>query len=371
VLSLVTIFDKPVFNPVNMLGTYSIGTMTLSASSMPALSHKRGGPVRCDAYVPRILGRGARILQGRSPVCTNNYSKTPSRAVVTSITLGRSVHNLGLAHATPSLRKKTSTTVCGAKGGKRNSDSGCVYVEVQDDGSDLWRLDPVLRLVQNGGVGIIPTDSLYAFVCDINNAKAVDLMYQIKDLNPSKPLSILCRTFSDIDYYTTGFPMNGSAGTTSVFKLAKQSLPGPFTLILPASKNVPARCFKKKNGDKTCKSRREVGVRMPDDLICQEILSRLDAALLCTSVRADDASPWMLEPSFMVDEYGKRGLSFVVDSGTRPAAPSTVIDITQGDPIVVRAGKGDCTIWEGVHLEESVSELAKVYAETEEEAYSS
>uniref|UniRef100_A0A6T7YBQ0 Threonylcarbamoyl-AMP synthase n=1 Tax=Pyramimonas obovata TaxID=1411642 RepID=A0A6T7YBQ0_9CHLO len=316
---------------------------------------------------PRTRGgmRSDRVLKRFLVDCRQNLSLREH----TSCRLGPGNLRAGFLTANQALAsRKVRSLECAAKGGKGSRNDACLYVEVEADGSDAWRLDPVIDLLRRGGVGIIPTDTLYAFVCDINNSKAVDLMYKIKDLSPAKPLSILCRTFSDIDFYTKGFPSNGSAGSTNVFRLAKQSLPGPFTLILPASKNVPARCFKKKNGDTTCKLRREVGVRMPADPICQDILSQLDAALLCTSVRADDASPWFLEPAFMVEEYGKRGLSFVVDGGTRPANPSTVVDVTQGDPIIVRAGQGDTTIWEGVHLD-GVSALTEVYAKTEEDAY--
>eukprot|EP00976_Prorocentrum_cordatum_P098953 1191625-Prorocentrum_minimum.AAC.1 len=307
------------------------------------------------------MGHG-RVLQ-RSLNCLHS----PSGSASTSSRQKRGNLHTGLSPAKPAFVSRNRLTVCAAKGGNRNH--ACLYVEVSEDGSDVWRLDPVIDLLRKGGVGVIPTDSLYAFVCDINNNKAVDMMYKIKDISPDKPLSILCRSLADIEYYTKGFPMNGSAGSTSVFRLAKQSLPGAFTLIMPASKNVPVRCFKKKNGDTTCKLRREVGVRMPADPICQGVLSQLDAALLCTSVRADDASPWLLEPAFMAEEYGNRGLAFVVDGGTRPAYPSTVVDLTEGDPVIVRAGKGDPTIWEGVHLD-GASALTEVYARTEEDAYS-
>lgn len=196
---------------------------------------------------------------------------------------------------------------------------------------------------------MIPTDTMYALVCDINNAKAVNLMYKIKDMNFKKPLAILCRNMSDIDEYTRGLPTGTSAGTRSIYKTVKECFPGPFTVILPASKAVPKRCFKKSNGDTACANRREVGVRIPDDPICQALLSMLPAPLLTTSVSIDEvcnSKTSMLEPALMLDHYGSRGLAFVVDGGARKVEVSTVVDVTDGDPNIIRAGKGDLSIWD-------------------------
>jgi len=252
-----------------------------------------------------------------------------------------------------------------AKGrGKQGKQDECEYIEVSEDGSDSWRLDTAVDLLQRGGVGVIPTDTMYALVCDINNATAVDALYRIKDMNRKKPLSILCRDFSDVDLYTRGFPMTGSMGNASPFRLAKQCLPGAYTLILPASKSVPKRCFKKLSGATTCRLRREVGVRIPDDPICAALLARSPNALLATSVRANevgDEARRLLEPSRMLSEYAPRGLAFVVDGGPRPAEVSTVIDLTSGDPVILRTGKGDPSIWGAMDDDQEESTLLNAY----------
>jgi len=203
-------------------------------------------------------------------------------------------------------------------------------------------------MLERGGVGIIPTDTMYSLVCDINNMKAVDSLYQIKNMNSNKPLSILCRDFADIDHYTRGIPMAVSAGAKNVFRLANDCLPGPYTLVLPASKNVPKRCFKKSNGKASCAMRREVGVRIPDDPVCQALLAMLPAPLMCTSVRMSEAcreDSRDMEPAIMMDRYGPQGLSFVVDGGVRVAEVSTVVYLADGDPSIIRAGKGDPSVW--------------------------
>jgi len=247
------------------------------------------------------------------------------------------------SHAGGSARGIATLSICAGPQGK-----GCEYITLEADGSDSWKLDQVADLLQRGAVGIIPTDTMYALVCDINNAKAVNQIYKIKEMNPKKPLAILCRNFQDIEEYTRGLPVSQSAGGRGIFKIVKDCLPGPFTLILPASKSVPKRCFKKANGDVTCANRREVGVRIPDDAICSALLALCPAPLLTTSVREEDvqAVSGLMEPARMFDYYAPRGLSFVVDGGARPPIASSVVDITEGDPVIVRAGAGDLSLWD-------------------------
>jgi tRNA threonylcarbamoyl adenosine modification protein (Sua5/YciO/YrdC/YwlC family) len=239
--------------------------------------------------------------------------------------------------------RSSTTTYAGAYQAK-----GCEFLTLEADGSDSWKLDQVADMLQRGAVGIIPTDTMYALVCDINNAKAVDQVYRIKDMNAKKPLSVLCRSFADIEEYTRGLPVAQSAGGRDIFKIVKDCLPGPFTLILPASKSVPKRCFKNAKGDVTCANRREVGVRIPDDPICAALLALCPAPLLTTSIRAEDVDleSGLMEPAHLVDFYAPRGLAFVVDGGVRKARASTVVDITKGDPVMVRVGEGDPALWD-------------------------
>eukprot|EP01025_Chloroclados_australasicus_P068706 TRINITY_DN9565_c1_g1_i2.p2 TRINITY_DN9565_c1_g1~~TRINITY_DN9565_c1_g1_i2.p2 ORF type:complete len:220 (-),score=2.65 TRINITY_DN9565_c1_g1_i2:16-675(-) len=159
------------------------------------------------------------------------------------------------------------------QGAHSNPSSEPLYVEVQEDGSDSWRLEPVIELLKNGGVGIIPTDSYPALVCSLNNLGAVQRLYNIKDISPKKPLSILCKDFRDINKYTLGFPAANLPGQQDMFRIMKQVLPGPYTIILPASKEMPKQVL---DGSRhKTKSRKQVGVRMPNDF--QELLvSQLD-----------------------------------------------------------------------------------------------
>ncbi|KAH7421334.1 hypothetical protein KP509_13G051500 [Ceratopteris richardii] len=227
--------------------------------------------------------------------------------------------------------------------------SEAVYVSVDSHGSDIWKLERVIQLLKDGAVGVIPTDTVYAIVCDLKEPRSIDRIYRIKDMDPKKPLSILCRSFQDIDTYTTGFPRGNSQGITNIFRAARQCFPGPYTFILPASKEMPKQCTNFGGGAESCAPRKSVGVRMPNDVICESILRELDGPLICTSVRRPADDDWLLDPAIILDTYGasegKEGLDFVVDGGLRIADPSTVVDLTGAIPVLLRRGKGPVEDW--------------------------
>lgn len=190
-------------------------------------------------------------------------------------------------------------------------------------------------------VGILPTDSYPALVCDLESRTAAQLLYELKGASASKKLSILCRNFTDISTYTLGFPVSSAPGQPNFFNIAKQILPGPYTLILQASKSLPKQITNFDSGKS--KQRSTVGVRLPSDEICQTVLRQLDRPLLCTTANvegyhAGDMSP---DAAVLADVYGPRGLGFVVDVGPRLLEPSTVVDLSGSEAVLVREGKGD------------------------------
>ncbi|XVE84159.1 hypothetical protein DITRI_Ditri16bG0147400 [Diplodiscus trichospermus] len=220
-----------------------------------------------------------------------------------------------------------------------------VYVEVDPSGTENWKLEPVIELLKQGAVGVIPTDTMYALVCHLRSQSAIERLRRIKNIEPSKPLSILCRSLRDIDTYTMGFPRGDGQGHANIFRAVKQCLPGPYTFILTASKELPKQCVR--YGTTTAKyaGRKNVGVRMPDDAICQAILEKMDAPLISTSVKWPKENEWMIDPVVIADIYGAEGLDFVVDGGIRVADPSTVVDMTGPYPKIVRLGKGPKLHW--------------------------
>ncbi|RYR04949.1 hypothetical protein Ahy_B06g084764 isoform A [Arachis hypogaea] len=251
-------------------------------------------------------------------------------------------------------------------------EDGLVYIEADPSGSDTWKLEPVVNLLKEGAVGVIPTDTLYAIACDLRCQSAIERLRRssvvfccrIKNIEPSKlglmisstsksfaiplclqPLSILCHSFRDIDKFTTGFPRGDGQGHANLFKVVKHYLPGPYTFILMASKELPKQCIRVGTSSAKYASRKNVGVRMPDDAICQAILKEMDSPLICTSIKSLKEDEWMIDPVMIADTYGPEGLDFVVDGGVRVADPSTVVDMTKIPPRVLREGKGPILPW--------------------------
>uniref|UniRef100_J3MUQ0 Threonylcarbamoyl-AMP synthase n=2 Tax=Oryza brachyantha TaxID=4533 RepID=J3MUQ0_ORYBR len=233
-------------------------------------------------------------------------------------------------------------------------DAGMLRVQVEPSGEDLWKLDPVIDLINRGAVGIIPTDTVYAIVCDLSNNDSVERLRRIKGIGDSKPLSILCRSLRDIDTYTTGFPRGTNQGQANIFRAVKRVIPGPYTFILPATKELPKQCIRHGSSTRYAK-RRQVGVRLPDDTICEAILQNLDEPLICTSVKSLSEDEWILDPVIIADIYEQQGLDFIVDGGTRIADPSTVVDMTGSYPTVIRQGKGPRLDWMVAQDEEQES----------------
>ncbi|EOY02799.1 DHBP synthase RibB-like alpha/beta domain isoform 2 [Theobroma cacao] len=179
-----------------------------------------------------------------------------------------------------------------------------VYVEADPSGVDSWKLEPVIELLKQGAVGVIPTDTVYAIVCHLRSHSSIERLRRIKDIEPSK-----------------------------------------YTFILTASKELPKQCVRYGTTKEKYAARKNVGVRMPDDAICQAILEKMDAPLISTSVKWPKENEWMIDPVVIADIYGPEGLDFVVDGGIRVADPSTVVDMTGASPKIVRQGKGPKLHW--------------------------
>ncbi|CAI9763134.1 unnamed protein product [Fraxinus pennsylvanica] len=241
-------------------------------------------------------------------------------------------------------------------------DDGLLYVDVDPFGSDAWKLEPIVELLKKGAVGVIPTDTVYAIVCDLRSPSAIDRLRRIKNIDPSKPLSILCHSFKDIDTYTTGFPRGNSSGLSNIFRAVKHCLPGPYTFILTASKELPKQCIRYGTTTSKYAPRKNVGVRIPDDAVCQAILQKMEAPLISTSVKSPKENEWILDPVVIADVYGPEGLDFVVDAGIRVADPSTVVDMTGNSPRIVRQGKGPKQPWMIAEDEDSSVEDSNLLA---------
>ena len=181
-------------------------------------------------------------------------------------------------------------------------------------------------------------------MCDVEDRAAVARLYAIKEVaNPlTKPLSLLCRGLDDVAKYTQGLPGGGGPGAPNLFRIANAVLPGPYTLLLPASKALPKNCVLDKRGAPVCKLRRTVGVRLPAHPVTAALLARLSRPLLCTSV------DWAVDTQAGTQARNAAKLDFVVavdalhrDEAPGVPLPSTVIDLSTGMPRLLRQGAGD------------------------------
>ena len=242
--------------------------------------------------------------------------------------------NAAHAYAPPATRRPRrapGVTVAKYRGPKQEMD----YLDVLADGSDAWRLDDdIIGTLNRGGVGVIPTDTSYSFVARVDSKAAVQRLLALKgDENRKKPLALLCADLGTIDEYTR-------YTSKRTFKLLKAALPGPYTMILPASEALPRMIYK--GGARRWK-RDTVGVRIPDDPVCAHILSQVDGPLFCSSVpTSDDGDQLVCRLPLEGDAQTWCALvDFVVDAGARPIEGSTVYDLASDDaPAILREGLG-------------------------------
>ncbi|MDR2775978.1 MAG: threonylcarbamoyl-AMP synthase [Tannerella sp.] len=181
----------------------------------------------------------------------------------------------------------------------------------------------VVNVLQDGGLAIYPTDTMYAIGCNALNVRAVEQICKMKGVNPQKSnLSIICYDLSDISGH--------AKVSNTVFKLIRDYLPGPYTFILPAGNNLP-QIYKK---------RKEVGIRMPDNPIIHEICKELGHPVMTMSVHYDPEEPeYATDPELIYERYG-REVDIVIDGGYGDIEGSTVINCTAEPFEITRRGKG-------------------------------
>ena len=185
----------------------------------------------------------------------------------------------------------------------------------------------VVECLLDVGVIIYPTDTIYGMGCNIFNADAIARIARIKGMDAKKAqFSFICSDLSHISDYARSVD-------TPVFRMLKAALPGPYTFILQASKQVPKQLKTKKD---------TVGIRVPDNKICLEIVKQLGHPLMSTSLPMDGDVEYYTDPELMQEQFGNL-VDIVIDGGPGHILSSTVIDCTQGVPVLVRAGAGE---WE-------------------------
>ncbi|OBQ54185.1 threonylcarbamoyl-AMP synthase [Tamlana sp. s12] len=203
------------------------------------------------------------------------------------------------------------------------------FIRIYEENPNEREIDKAVKVLKQGGLIIYPTDTVYGLGCDITNIKALERVARIKGVKLEKAnFSFVCHDLSDLSDYVKQID-------TSTFKILKRALPGPYTFVLPGSKNLP-NPFKK---------RKTVGIRVPNNNIALEIVKRLGNPIISTSIRdEDEVLEYTTDPELILEKWDNL-VDLVIDGGYGDNEASTVIDLSEDAPIVIREGKGGLEIF--------------------------
>jgi tRNA threonylcarbamoyl adenosine modification protein (Sua5/YciO/YrdC/YwlC family) len=204
-----------------------------------------------------------------------------------------------------------------------------MFLPIHPQNPQQRNINTAVEVLKKGGVIIYPTDTIYGLGCDIFEQKAIQRICRIKNINPAKAqLSFVCYDLSDMSKYIKPIP-------TATYRLLRHHLPGPYTFILQASKEVPRVLKSKKD---------TVGLRIPDNLIALSIVKELGHPILSVSLPGERVEDYT-DPELIYENFSKQ-VDLVIDGGIGGIQPSTIIDCTGDEPVVTRQGMG---AWETVH----------------------
>ena len=203
------------------------------------------------------------------------------------------------------------------------------FIKIYEENPNPKAISQVVDVLKKGGLIIYPTDTVYGLGCDITNIKALEKVAKIKGVKLEKAnFSFICHDLSNLSDYVKQI-------STSVFKILKRALPGPYTFILPGSKSLP-NPFKK---------RKTVGIRVPNNNIALDIVKQLGNPIISTSIRdEDEILEYTTDPELILEKWGNL-VDLVIDGGYGGNEASTVIDLSDEEPVIVRSGKGDLDIF--------------------------
>jgi len=198
------------------------------------------------------------------------------------------------------------------------------HLQVHPQNPQLRLLKQAAAILQAGGIAAVPTDSSYALVCRLDDRTAAENLRRIRQVDDKHHLTLLCRDLSELASY--------ARVDNRQFRMLKLGTPGPFTFILEATKEVPRRL--------SHPSRRTIGLRVPDHRVTQDLLALFGEPLLSATMIAPGESEAMNDAAEINERFGKV-LQAVVDAGACPLQPTTVVDLSADEPVVLRQGRGD------------------------------
>jgi tRNA threonylcarbamoyl adenosine modification protein (Sua5/YciO/YrdC/YwlC family) len=203
------------------------------------------------------------------------------------------------------------------------------YIKIYPENPNPKAIQQVVHCLKRGGLIIYPTDTVYGLGCDFTNIKALERIAKIKGVKLEKSnFSFVCEDLSNLSDYAKQID-------TSTFKILKRALPGPYTFILPGAKTLP-NPFKK---------RKTVGIRVPDNSIAIAIVNALGNPIVSTSIRDDDdIVEYTTDPELILEKWHNR-VDMVIDGGYGDNEASTVVDLSENPPLILREGKGSLEIF--------------------------
>jgi len=202
-----------------------------------------------------------------------------------------------------------------------------MLIEINSRNPQKRLIRMVVEILRGGGTIAYPTDTYYGIGCDILNKKAIQKVYQLKQRNKNKPFSFICSGLKNISHY--------AKVSNYAYKTMKRLLPGPYTFILEGSKLVPKIMLTK---------RKTAGIRVPNNSICLSLVEELGNPIITTSATMPNGTIFY-DPSLIHDFFQSR-IDIVVDGGTVPGNPSSVISLINDMPEVIRKGMGDVDIFQ-------------------------
>jgi tRNA threonylcarbamoyl adenosine modification protein (Sua5/YciO/YrdC/YwlC family) len=202
------------------------------------------------------------------------------------------------------------------------------FFHIHPENPQLRLIKQAVQIVHSGGIVALPTDSCYALVCHLDDKSAVENLRRIRGVDDKHHLTLLCRDLSEIAQY--------AKVDNRQYRMLKAATPGPYTFILEATKEVPRRL--------SHPSRKTIGLRVPENVIAHALLEELGQPLLGTTLILPGESDALTDPDEINDRLGKQ-IELVIDGGACSLEPTTVIDLTDDEPQLVRQGRGDASVF--------------------------
>ena len=198
------------------------------------------------------------------------------------------------------------------------------YIEVHPQNPQPRQVKKVADILRAGGVAVAPTDSSYALICRLDDKAAVDRIRRIRQIDEKHLMTLLCRDLRELGAY--------ARVDNAAYRLLKMATPGAYTFILQASREVPRRL--------SHPSRKTIGLRIPDNPVIQALLEEIGEPLIGTTVILPDAEDPLTE-GYEIQEQLQKLVDAVLDGGACGLLPTTVIDLTEGEPKLVRKGRAN------------------------------